>query len=106
MVGFLFQRRCGRTDAVGCAYCNGGQSDRDPYLSDRSYYPDYGRYDNWSRTYSSQSDSSSENTEYNTESSDASSENTGINEVDFTDADAATFEDESDRDFEQDFGAS
>ena len=92
MVGFLFKRRCGRTKSDGCTYCRGGQSDLDPYLSDRAYYPDHGRYDDWGRTYYYQNDSAL----YNREN----------NEVDFTDSDAATFEDESDQDFEQNFGAS
>ena len=92
MVGFLFKRRCGRTQSQGCSYCRGGVSDQDPYLSDRSYYPGYGEYDDWRRTYYYQNDSALYNR--------------GTNEVDFTDSDAATFEDESDRDFEQNFGAS
>ena len=92
MVGFLFKRRCNRTKSVGCTDCRGGNSDQDPYLSDRAYYPGYGGYDDWGRTYYYQNNSAL----YNREN----------NEVDFTDADAATFEDEFDRDFEQNFGES
>ena len=81
MVGFLFKRRCGRTDNTNCPDCN--QS----YDHDYDYYPSYGSYRSsyWDRSYNYQS--------YN-------------RNVDFTEADGVSLENESDADFESDMGAS
>lgn len=92
IVGFLFKRRCGRIDRTNCPYCQGGQVVQDPYMYDYNYYPDYGRYESWERSYSYQQD--------------VSDSGTYQNEVDFTEGDAVAFETEMDQDFEQDFGAS
>lgn len=87
MVGFLFKRRCGRTSRSGCPYCRGGQINQDPYFYDRSYYAGYGAYDHgyWGSTYYYGS---------------------GTRNVDFNDADSASFERELDTDYERDMGAS
>jgi hypothetical protein len=87
MVGFLFKRRCGRTSQVGCPYCHDGQVNEDPYFYERSYYSGYGTYDRgyWGSTYYYSS---------------------GTRNVDFTDADSASFEREMDTDYERDMGAS
>ncbi|MBD0268522.1 MAG: hypothetical protein ICV77_09540 [Cyanobacteria bacterium Co-bin8] len=93
-VGFLFKRRCGRTSRVDCPYCNGGQSSSDPYFYEEySAYPDYGIYNRgyWGHDYYAYRYSSG-------------SYNRG--QADFTEADAAAFESEADRDYERDMGAS
>ncbi len=92
MVGFLFKRRCGRTDSTGCPYCQGGQTNEDPYWNDYSYYRGYGRYDDWGNYYYYRRNYYYYNRE--------------THEVDFTEADSEAFEQESDTDFEVDFGAS
>ena len=88
MVGFLFKRRCGRTDNIDCPYCH--QS----YEEDYAYYPDYGNYrsSSWGSDYYYQRDRYS----YDPETGN----------VDFTEADAISLEREQDRDFETHFGAS
>jgi hypothetical protein len=93
-VGFLFPRRCGRTTTVGCPYCNSGQVNNDPYFYERSYYSGYGTYHSgyWGSSYYENRDSYSYNAE--------------TRNIDFTDADSASFEREADTDFEQDMGAS
>lgn len=90
MVGFLFKRRCGRLNRVGCPYCKGQvlpgntdtwQPDRDPYFMDRSMYPGYGTYDrSWSNSY--------------------------IGTDDFTDYDGQSLVAEEDTDYERDLEAS
>jgi len=83
MVGFLFKRRCGRTDTTNCPYCN--QS----YTEDYAYYPDYGSYRyGWGSSY------------YNDRFCEAPTQ------VDFTEADAISLEDERNTDFETNMGAS
>lgn len=84
-VGFLLPRRCGRPSPVGCPYCHNGQLQDDPFFrySERSLHPDYGNYraGYWgSGTYNG-------------------------DDVDFTEADAASLETLG-VDFEQDMGAS
>lgn len=93
-VGFLFPRRCGRTTTVGCPYCDSGQVNNDPYFYERSYYSGYGTYHSgyWGSSYYENRDSYSYNPE--------------TRNIDFTDADSASFEREADTDFEQDMGAS
>ena len=93
-VGFLFPRRCGRTTTVGCPYCDSGQVNNDPYFYERSYYSGYGTYHSgyWGSNYYENRDSYSYNPE--------------TRNIDFTDADSASFEREADTDFEQDMGAS
>ena len=91
MVGFLFKRRCGRTDTRGCTYCEDGRSSAEPY-TEYSYYQGYGTYDDWGSYYYHRR----HDYYYNRETGD----------VDFTEADSEAFETETDRDFEQDFGAS
>lgn len=88
MVGFLFKRRCGRTDTTDCQYCN------QLYDDDYAYYPNYGYYRSgyWGSSYYDQRD----NYSYDP--------NTG--NVDFTDADAMSLENEQDTDFERNMGAS
>jgi hypothetical protein len=81
MVGFLFKRRCGRTDTVGCPDCN-------TYYDDEyAYYEGFGNYrrGNWGSNY------------YETE---------GGYSVDFTEADSRSLEMERDGDFERNMGAS
>ncbi|MBD2387321.1 FHA domain-containing protein [Cylindrospermum sp. FACHB-282] len=79
MIGFLFKRRCGRTDTTDCPHCN--QS----YETDYAYYSDYGDYRSgyWGSDYYNQR-----------------------RNIDFTEADGASLEDESDTDFERNMGAS
>lgn len=87
MVGFLFKRRCGRTDRTGCPYCE--QS----YEEDYAYYSEYGNYrSGWGRDYYDDRDRYS----YDPETGD----------VDFTEADAVSLEAQSDAEFETDMGAS
>lgn len=92
IVGFLFKRRCGRTDPTGCPHCQSGQINEDPYRNEYSYYSDYGRYEGWGSYYYYRRDYYFYNRE--------------THEVDFTDADSEAFERESETDFEVDFGAS
>lgn len=95
-IGFLFKRKCDRTTALGCPYCNNGQSklDQDPYWLDYDLYPNFGSYrpGNWGYEYYRDRAYYC----YNRESRN----------VDFTEADAASFEEESDTDYEMNFGAS
>lgn len=85
MVGFLFKRRCGRTDRTNCPYCN------ESYTEDYAYYPDYGSYRyGWGSNYYREN-----NYSYNE-----------TNNVDFTEADAISLEDERNTDFETNMGAS
>jgi hypothetical protein len=79
MVGFLFKRRCGRTDTTNCPHCN--QS----YDNDYAYYSEYGNYrsEYWGRNYDHQHRS-----------------------IDFTEADSASLENEQDAEFERHMGAS
>ncbi|UKO97050.1 FHA domain-containing protein [Nostoc sp. UHCC 0870] len=88
MIGFLFKRRCGRTDTIDCAYCN--QS----YEEDYAYYSNYGNYrsSSWGSDYYSNRDRYS----YDPETGN----------VDFTEADAMSLETERDGDFESNMGAS
>ncbi|MBD2167596.1 FHA domain-containing protein [Calothrix membranacea FACHB-236] len=87
MVGFLFKRRCGRTDRTGCSYCE--QS----YEDDYAYYSEYGNYrSGWGRDYYDDRDRYS----YDPETGD----------VDFTEADAVSLEAQRDAEFETDMGAS
>ncbi|AUS99119.1 peptide-binding protein [Nostoc sp. CENA543] len=88
MVGFLFKRRCGRTDTTNCPHCH------QFYEEDYAYYPDYGDYrsSSWSRDYY-----------YNRDRYDYDPE-TG--NVDFTESDGISFETERDSDFETNMGAS
>ncbi|BAY88162.1 MULTISPECIES: FHA domain-containing protein [unclassified Tolypothrix] len=87
MVGFLFKRRCGRTDRTGCPDCE--QS----YEDDYAYYSEYGNYrSGWGRDYYDDRDRYS----YDPETGD----------VDFTEADAVSVETETDTEFETDMGAS
>jgi hypothetical protein len=81
MVGFLFKRRCGRTDRTGCPDCD------QTYENDYAYYPRYGSYQSgWGSDYY--------HDEYETSN------------VDFTDADSVSLENERDADFEHNMGAS
>ncbi|BAY25051.1 Forkhead-associated protein [Calothrix sp. NIES-2100] len=87
MVGFLFKRRCGRTDRTGCPYCE------QTYENDYAYYSDYGHYrSGWGSDYYDERDRYS----YDPDTGN----------VDFTEADAVSLEDERDTDFESDMGAS
>ncbi len=88
MVGFLFKRRCGRTDTTGCPHCN------PTYEEDYAYYSGYGEYRSgyWGDRYY-----------YNRDRYDYDPE-TG--NIDFTEADTASLEDENDTDFETNMGAS
>jgi pSer/pThr/pTyr-binding forkhead associated (FHA) protein len=88
MVGFLFKRRCGRTDKTGCPHCN------ESYEEDYAYYGDYGNYSsgNWGHNYYEDRD----RYYYDPETGN----------VDFTEADSISLENESDADFERNMGAS
>jgi hypothetical protein len=88
MVGFLFKRPCGRTDRIDCPDCNNS------YDNDYAYYSEYGYYrsGNWGSSYYDDRDRYS----YDPETGN----------VDFTEADAISLENEQDEDFEQDMGAS
>ncbi|MBD2194351.1 MULTISPECIES: FHA domain-containing protein [Calothrix] len=95
MVGFLFKRRCGRTDRTGCPDCN------QTYSDDYAYYSEYGNYrSGWGRDYYQERVSEAPPQEarysYDPETGD----------VDFTEADAVSLETEQDADFESDMGAS
>lgn len=93
-VGFLFPRRCGRTDRTGCPYCDTNNSNNDPYLYEHSYYSGFGRYERgyWGSNYYDNRDYYF----YNSETGN----------VDFTEADNISMEMEGDEDFEVDMGAS
>ncbi|MDA0267846.1 MAG: FHA domain-containing protein [Cyanobacteria bacterium] len=95
-IGFLVKRRCGRTSTAGCPHCRNGQvaTDTDPYRDDYDLYPGYGHYGRnyWGYHYYSNRD----RYYYDPAS----------RQVDFTEADAASFEDESDQDYEMDLDAS
>ncbi|OCQ99580.1 peptide-binding protein [Nostoc sp. MBR 210] len=86
MVGFLFKRRCGRIDRSNCPDCNTSYDD------DYAYYPEYGSYRYWGSSYYHDRD----NYSYDPETGN----------VDFTEADAISFEAERDSDFETNMGAS
>ncbi|WP_017654035.1 FHA domain-containing protein [Fortiea contorta] len=88
MVGFLFKRPCGRTDTKDCPYCN------DSYDNDYAYYSEYGSYSSgdWGSSYYDERDRYS----YDPETGN----------VNFTEADAISLEQESDAEFEQNMGAS
>ncbi|BAY13917.1 FHA domain-containing protein [Calothrix sp. NIES-2098] len=87
MIGFLFKRRCGRTDRIGCPDCN------QTYEDDYAFYSDYGNYrSGWGRDYYDERDRYS----YDRETGN----------VDFTEADSVSLEDERDADFESNMGAS
>lgn len=88
MVGFLFKRRCGRTDKTGCPHCN------ESYSEDYAYYGEYGNYrsGNWGDNYYEDRDRYS----YDPETGN----------VDFTEADSVSLDRESDADFERNMGAS
>jgi hypothetical protein len=91
-VGFLFKRRCGRTDPRNCPDCSGaGQS---AYDDDYAFYRGYGYYNDgyWGHRYYDDRDRYG----YNSQTGN----------VDFTDADSVSFMNESDTDYEQDMGAS
>ncbi|MDF5719582.1 MAG: FHA domain-containing protein [Rhizonema sp. PD37] len=93
MVGFLFKRRCGRTDKTNCADCNESDNN-DPYFYEYSYYETYGNYrsGHWGSDYYHNRD------RYHYDPSTGN--------VDFTDADSVSFENERDVDFERHMGAS
>jgi len=86
MVGFLFKRRCGRTDTTNCPDCNA------LYDDDYAYYPEYGSYRYWGSSYYHDRDRYS----YDPETGN----------VDFTEADSISLETERDSDFETNMGAS
>lgn len=93
-VGFLFKRMCDRTTPKGCPHCRNGQVNDDPYFYDYDLYPGYGRYGRgyWGYGYYRDRD----RYYYNSDTRD----------VDFTEADAASFEDETDTDYEMGYGDS
>lgn len=88
MVGFLFKRRCGRTDRTDCPHCHPA------YQQDYAYYSGYGDYHSgsWGSSYYHNRDCYYYNPE--------------TDNVDFTEADAMSLENEYDGDFEQNMGAS
>lgn len=88
-IGFLFKRPCDRTDPTNCPDCQNGTYVYNEY----SYYQSYGSYgrNDWGNSYYRQRD----NYSYNSETGN----------VDFTEADTASFEREQDG-FETDMGAS
>ncbi len=88
MVGFLFKRPCGRTDSTDCPHCN------DSYDHDYAYYSEYGYYrsGNWGSKYYDDHERYS----YDPETGN----------VDFTEADSKSLENEKDGDFEKDMDAS
>ncbi|MEA5515510.1 FHA domain-containing protein [Nodularia sp. UHCC 0506] len=88
MVGFLFKRRCDRTDQTDCPYCY--QS----YEEDYAFYSGYGNYRSgyWGDNY------------YDNRDGYFYDPSTG--NVNFTEADAISLERESDGNFEYDMGAS
>ncbi|MCC5640513.1 FHA domain-containing protein [Nostoc sp. CHAB 5844] len=86
MVGFLFKRRCGRTDTTNCLDCNAS------YDHDYAYYPEYGSYRYWGSSYYHDRD----RYDYDPETGN----------VDFTEADSISLETERDTNFETNMGAS
>ncbi|YAF97339.1 MAG: FHA domain-containing protein [Nodularia sp. CChRGM 3473] len=88
MVGFLFKRRCDRTDQTDCPYCN------QLYEEDYAFYTGYGNYrpGYWGNNY------------YDNRDCYFYDSNTGS--VNFTEADSVSLEHESDADFESNMGAS
>ncbi len=95
-VGFLIKRPCGRTSTEGCPHCRNGQVpiNQDPYVDDYNLYPGYGEYGRnyWGYHYYSNRD----RYYYDPDT----------RQVDFTEADAASFEEEADQDYEMDLDAS
>lgn len=95
-IGFLFQRRCGRTDPTGCTYCQGGllPSPQDPFQVDHGYYPGYSYYGRgyWGHDYYSQRDCYAYNPD--------------TRSIDFNESDVASFEEEGNMDFENQLDAS
>jgi hypothetical protein len=87
-VGFLFKRRCGRTDRTGCPHCN------DSYENDYAYYSEYGYYRSgaWGSDYY--------------DNRDAYSYDPQTGNVEFTEADSVSLENERYDDFESNMGAS
>lgn len=88
MVGFLFKRRCDRTDQTDCPHCD--QS----YEEDYAFYADYGSYRSggWGNNYYDQRD--------------YYFYDPYTGNVNFTEADAVSLEREGDGNFEYDMGAS
>lgn len=88
MVGFLFKRRCDRTDKTGCPHCD------ESYDNDYAFYANYGNYRNgsWGHNYY--------------EERDYYFYDPYTGSVTFTEADAVSLEHENDTDFEYDMGAS
>lgn len=88
MIGFLFKRRCGRTDTTGCPHCH------PTYEQDYAYYSGYGNYHSgsWGSSYYYNRD----RYEYDSETGN----------IDFTEADAMSLENEYDTDYETNMGAS
>lgn len=95
-IGFLFQRRCGRTDPTGCSYCQGGMltSTQDPFSVEHGYYPGYSQYGRgyWGHDYYSYRDSYTYNPY--------------TRSIDFNESDVSSFEEEGDTDFENQLDAS
>lgn len=88
MVGFLFKRRCGRTDTINCPHCN------QTYTEDYAYYPEYGSYRyGWGSNHNRD--------EFNEASKEENSD-----DPDFTEADGISLEEERNTDFETNMGAS
>ncbi|MDM9384398.1 FHA domain-containing protein [Chlorogloeopsis sp. ULAP01] len=94
MIGFLFKRRCGRTDRTDCLYCTQEYENNHPYYYDYTYYDGYGVYRSgyWGSDYYSELDRYC----YSPETGN----------VDFTEADCVSLEEERDGDFEINMGAS
>ncbi|WP_414565226.1 MULTISPECIES: FHA domain-containing protein [unclassified Anabaena] len=88
LVGFLFKRRCDRTDKIGCPHCN------ESYEEDYAFYSNYGNYrsGDWGHNYY--------------EDRDYYVYDSYTGNVNFTEADAVSLEHENDTDFEYDMGAS
>jgi hypothetical protein len=76
----------------GSKYCDNCEIQTNPYEEEYTYYPSYGVYDGWGNSYYHNRHSYYYN--YDT------------NNVEFTEADAVAFAQETDRDFEMDMGAS
>ena len=95
-IGFLFQRRCGRTDPTGCSYCQWGLAspDANPFRIEHGYYQGYGDYGSgsWGHDYYSRRDF------YTYDPYTRS--------IDFNESDVASFEEEGDIDFENRLDAS
>ncbi len=93
-VGFLFKRNCDRTSTQGCPHCGSGQASQDAYFYDYDLYPGYGSYGRGSWGYGYYSNR------------DRYSYNRDTRNVDFTEGDASSFENEYDTDYEMDYGDS